>query len=70
MPDYPVITPIPAFDMPNCWTACPVKAELSKVQGIDIVSIIPDNERIPEAPPAPQDEAAQQGQFQPPPQSP
>lgn len=69
LPDHPVITPIPAFDMPGCYTACPVKAEVSKVQGIDIVSIVPDMERIPEAPvdPLSQNEATQTGQPVPPP---
>jgi hypothetical protein len=59
LPDFPVITPIPAFDMPGQYTACPVRAEVSKVQDVDIVSIVPDMERIPEAPDQPPTDESQ-----------
>lgn len=51
LPDHPVIIPIPAFDMPGCYTAFPARAEVSKIQGIDVVGIVPDEVAIPEDPP-------------------
>lgn len=56
LPDHPVIIPIPAFDMPGCYTAFPARAEVSKIQGIDVVGIVPDEVAIPEDPPATPDE--------------
>lgn len=56
LPDFPVIIPMPMFDMPGAYTAFPARAEVSKVQGIDVVGLVPDEVAIPEDPPATTDE--------------
>lgn len=41
-PDHIVVLPTPVFDMPGQLTAFPAHMEVTKIQGVDAVAIMPD----------------------------
>lgn len=51
-PDLIVVMPIPAYDMPNCYTAFPVRIEQTEIEKVPVITVMADAEALqPESEP-------------------